>query len=132
MSSSLFAVEKHVLPCQHVRHYYRSLANEQEDVLHIAINQYIPLENPIPRPGDVTIIAAHANGVGKELYETLWDELLLHFRVKSSFRIRSVWMADVSFQGESGILNEQKLGNDRKAASMPGEPSLRSTTDHIA
>jgi hypothetical protein len=30
------------------------------------------------------------------------------------FRIRSIWIADVAHQGMSGVLNEDRLGNDRK------------------
>lgn len=33
------------------------------------IKQYIPLDNPDPQLGDVTIVAAHAAGFPKELYE---------------------------------------------------------------
>jgi hypothetical protein len=33
--------------------------------LHLAVKQYIPLDNPNPQPGDVTILAAHANGFPK-------------------------------------------------------------------
>jgi hypothetical protein len=29
------------------------------------VKQYIPLDNPKPQPGDVTILAAHANGFPK-------------------------------------------------------------------
>ncbi len=28
-------------------------------------------------------------------------------------RIRAVWIADIAHQGQSGILNEDALGNDR-------------------
>lgn len=113
MSSKYFRKTRHVLPCQHIRGYAHSTADEQEGVLHMAINQYTPLDNASPQPGDVTIIAAHANGVPKELYEPLWTELYHASAATRSFRIRGIWMADVSFQGESGVLNEGKLGNDR-------------------
>jgi hypothetical protein len=47
------------------------------------------------------------------LYEPLWEDL--HARSKSnSFRIRSIWIADIANQGASGIMNEELLGNDRK------------------
>ena len=114
MSSALFNTKTHYVDSSHVRQYPHTLANEQEDVLKIAIKQYTPLSNLSPQPGDVSIIAAHANGVGKELYEPLWDELLRLSVQADSFRIRNVWMADVAWQGESGVLNEQKLGNDRQ------------------
>jgi hypothetical protein len=65
MSAHLFRIEEHTVPCQHIREYPRGTANEQEDILHLAVKQYIPLNNPNPRPGDVTIIGAHANGFPK-------------------------------------------------------------------
>ncbi|KAI9651686.1 MAG: hypothetical protein M1831_000532 [Alyxoria varia] len=111
MSSNLFEIKRHVVPCQHIRHYPRSTAQSQEDVLHMAVKQYIPKTNPNPSLGDITIIAAHANAVSKELYEPLWDDLL-QCASQNSFRIRSIWIADVSFQGESFILNEDKTGDD--------------------
>ena len=65
MSSHLFTVQGHTLPCQHIREYARATANEQEDVLHLKIKHYRPLNNLNPEPGDVTIIGAHANGFPK-------------------------------------------------------------------
>ena len=38
----------------------------------------------------------------------------LHERIaKFGMAIESIWIADVAHQGASGILNEEKLGNDR-------------------
>lgn len=65
MSSSPFRIVEHVIPCQHIREYPQATSNEQEDVLHLAVKQYIPLNNPNPQRGDVTIIGAHANGFPK-------------------------------------------------------------------
>ncbi|KAF1989385.1 alpha/beta-hydrolase [Aulographum hederae CBS 113979] len=111
MSAALFRLNEHVLPCNHIREYYRATANEQEDVFHLAIKQYTPLDNLQPKNGDITIIGAHANGFPKELYEPLWDELLKRSK-KEGFTIRSIWIADVAHQGQSSELNESKLGND--------------------
>jgi hypothetical protein len=47
------------------------------------------------------------------LYEPLWDELYQRIG-KTGIRIRSIWIADMWNQGQSGVLNEQILGNDRK------------------
>lgn len=33
---------------------------------------------------------------------------------KMGKRIRSIWIADVAHQGESAVINEHSLGNDRK------------------
>lgn len=129
MTSAVFQIKEHILPSQHIRDYPRATAFSQEDVLKLAIKQYTPLDNPNPQPGDVTIIGAHANGfpkVGsdlssgdqllkqrKELYEPLWLEI--HARSKANgFRIRGIWIADVTQQGASGVLNEHLLGDDRK------------------
>ncbi|EAW10659.1 putative toxin biosynthesis protein [Aspergillus clavatus NRRL 1] len=106
-----FRIVEHQVPCQHIREYPGATANEQEDVLHLAVKQYIPLDNPDPQPGDVTILATHANGFPKELYEPLWEEI--HARSRANgFRIRSIWMTDVAHQGQSSVLNEDLLGND--------------------
>ena len=113
MSSSKFSIKSHTVPCSHIREYPRAAALSQEDQLFLAVKQYIPLSNPNPRSGDVTIIGAHANAFPKELYEPLWDDLLAQSELPSSkFRIRSIWMADIVHQGESYVLNEGKLGND--------------------
>ncbi|EXJ85030.1 hypothetical protein A1O3_05705 [Capronia epimyces CBS 606.96] len=115
---SSFHIVEHTVPCQHIRQYPRALSGSQEDVLHLAVKQYIPKDNPNPQPGDVTIIGAHANGFPKELYEPLWDEI--HARSKTSgFRIRSIWIADVAQQGHSSVINEKLLGNDPSWSDHP-------------
>ncbi len=63
----------------------------------------------------------------QELYEPLWEDL--HARSKSNgFRIRSIWIADVAQQGQSGVLNEQHLGNDRK---YPSSHSPRNDSEYF-
>ncbi|KAL9076003.1 MAG: hypothetical protein Q9157_003830 [Trypethelium eluteriae] len=111
MSAQKFRIREHVLPGQHIRHYPRSTANKQEDLIKFVIKQYIPLRNADPPEGSITILAAHANGFPKELYEPLWDELLDQSR-HYGISIRSIWIADVSFQGASSVVNEGLLGND--------------------
>ena len=106
-----FRVVEHKVPCQHVREYSQATANSQEDVLYLKVKQYIPLDNPTPKPGDVTIIAAHANAFPKELFEPLWEDLLSRAK-DQGWRIRSIWAADVAHQGESSVLNEELLGNE--------------------
>ena len=63
--SSPFRIVNHVVESQHIREYPGATANEQEEPLNLAVKQYIPLDNPNPQPGDVTILAAHANGFPK-------------------------------------------------------------------
>lgn len=106
-----FRIVEHKVECQHIREYPRALLNEQEEVLYIHVKQYIPIDNPNPQPGDITILGAHANGFPKELYEPLWEDLW-HRSKKHNFRLRSIWIADVAQQGQSGVLNEELLGND--------------------
>jgi hypothetical protein len=55
----------------------------------------------------------------QELYEPLWDEL--HQRLKAKgINIRGIWIADVAHQGQSGVLNESDLGNDRQYPLQAG------------
>jgi len=110
--SSIFHIKEHIVEAQHIREYPRATATSQEEVLHLSFKQYIPKNNPTPQPGDVTILASHANGFVKELYEPLWEDLV-DVLWKSGIRVRGIWIADVAWQGQSGILNEDKLGNDR-------------------
>lgn len=67
MSADLFRVDEHIIPCQHIRQYPHATANEEEDVLHLAVKQYTPLNNLDPKRGDVTIIGTHANGFPKAM-----------------------------------------------------------------
>jgi hypothetical protein len=63
--SSPFRIVEHIVPTQHIREYPGATANDQEEPLHLAVKQYIPLDNPNPQPGDITILGAHANGFPK-------------------------------------------------------------------
>ncbi|KAL2359759.1 hypothetical protein RJZ56_007381 [Blastomyces dermatitidis] len=111
MIAGPFKVIEHTAPCQHIREYPRAIATEQEETLWLSVKQYVPTDNPNPKPGDITIIGAHANGFPKELYEPLWEELLSRAK-RHGFGIRGIWIADVAHQGNSGVLNENVLGND--------------------
>ena len=113
MSSHYFRSTTHTLPAQHIREYPHATAtaNTQEAVFKIAIKQYTPISNPHPAPNDITIIAAHALGLPKELYEPLWDDLLAQSE-KHGFGIRGIWIADSAHEGASGVLNEDLMGDD--------------------
>jgi hypothetical protein len=65
MSATRYRTREHTVPCQHVREYAHATLDSQEDTLHLAVKQYTPLDNQEPSPGDLTIIAAHANGFPK-------------------------------------------------------------------
>ncbi|MCJ1397392.1 hypothetical protein MMC11_000585 [Xylographa trunciseda] len=107
MSSSVFSITKHIIPCQHIRGYPRS-AKDDTAVLNLAVTEYRPLDNLQAAPGSVTLIATHANGLPKEAYEPLWDDLYRSLEGK----IRAIWFADCSHQGTSGVLNEKLQGDD--------------------
>lgn len=64
-----------------------------------------------PQALNITIISAAANGLTKKLFEPLWDDL--HDQLSQrGIGIHGVWIADQVHQGESAVLNEEKLGND--------------------
>lgn len=59
--SDLFDIKEYVVDGQHIREYARATAHSQEEVLHLAVKQYIPKDNTTPKPGDITIVTSHAN-----------------------------------------------------------------------
>ncbi|KAE8377280.1 Alpha/beta hydrolase family-domain-containing protein [Aspergillus bertholletiae] len=106
-----FNVIEHTVPCYPIRERPGAVEPGQGANLRLAVKQYIPKNNPQPSPGDVTLIGAHANSFPKEVYEPLWDDLYEHMNSLQR-RIRSIWIADVSHQGQSSVLNERILGDD--------------------
>lgn len=52
------------------------------------------------------------------MYEPLWEELYQKLKAKG-VAIRSIWIADVAHQGQSGVMNEKKLGGDRMLSIRP-------------
>ena len=132
-----FTVTEHVIDGQYIREYPRATVS-QDSSLKLAVKKYVPVDNPDPQPGDVTIIAAPGGGFpkvdilvhilanctyhwltpSKELYEPLWEDLLARSN-QDGIRIGSIWIADAANLGASGVLNETELGNDRKDAWFP-------------
>ncbi|KAF2805107.1 toxin biosynthesis protein [Mytilinidion resinicola] len=106
MSPSAFTIKEHVIPCQHIREYHGAVKGNA--ALQLAIKQYTPHDHGKTSPNAVTIIAAHANGVPKECYEPLWEDLLETLNIP----IKSIWIADCSHQGASGVLNESVQGDE--------------------
>lgn len=109
--SSQFRMVEHVLPAQHSRHWPRGRDLASDEPLRLAVKQYIPISNTNPAEGDVTFIGLHANGLPKELYEPLWMDLENKMSGEGR-KIRSIWVADMTNQGQSALLNEKLLGND--------------------
>ncbi|KAM0461006.1 hypothetical protein ACHAO4_001804 [Trichoderma viride] len=110
-SSSVFDIHEHTIQASHIREYPRATATSQDDALLLHVKQYTPKHGGPARKGDITVIGAHANGFPKELYEPLYEELLKELE-KQGLRLRAIWIADAAHQGQSGILNAAKLGND--------------------
>ena len=131
MSPALFRINEHVVPAQHIREYPRGSARSQNEELFLKVKQYTPKVQTGSLEDAVTIVATHANGFPKvssttsrakplsprqELYEPFWDELLR--RIEGRFVIRSIWIADIVGQGESYVLNESTVGNERESAQF--------------
>ena len=49
--------------------------------------------------------------VTQECFEPLWDDIV---RTSEVPNIRGIWVADACYNGASGVLNEQLLGDDRR------------------
>ncbi|KAK2930100.1 Alpha/beta hydrolase fold-1 [Fusarium oxysporum f. sp. vasinfectum] len=111
MSSFPFTIQEHTIEASHIREYARATAHSQEEKLYLHVKQYTPKDNQSPQKGDVTIIGGHANGFPKELYEPLWEEFY-HESKRRGIRIRGIWIADTAWQGKSGLINQDALGND--------------------
>ncbi|EPS40734.1 hypothetical protein H072_5404 [Dactylellina haptotyla CBS 200.50] len=105
-----FDVEKHVVPAFPIREHLKGTWNDG-DRLELVVNHYKPVNNPNPKAGDVTILFAHANGFHKELYEPFFELLVKDYEQKGA-KIRGIWAADFHSQGDSGVINEAKLGGD--------------------
>jgi hypothetical protein len=65
MSSQYYRLDEHKIEASHIRGFPRATSTHENEVLHLAIKQYTPLNNPNPQDGDITIIAAHANAFPK-------------------------------------------------------------------
>ncbi|KAH7157571.1 Alpha/beta hydrolase family-domain-containing protein [Dactylonectria estremocensis] len=109
--SAIFDIQEHTIEASHIREFARATANSQDEKLLLHVKQYTPKDNRNPQKGDVTIIGGHANGFPKELYEPLWEEFYQEAKSRN-VRIRSIWIADTAWQGKSGVLNQNALGND--------------------
>ncbi|KAL4881667.1 alpha/beta-hydrolase [Aspergillus karnatakaensis] len=108
-STFSFKVTKYLIDGQYIREYPNATVTPEAQPK-LAVKEYTPINNPTPRPGDVTIVAAHGCGFPKELYEPLWEDLLTQSE-DNGFHIRAIWIADTAGLGESGMHNEQLLGD---------------------
>ena len=109
---SHFRVVEHCLPCQHTRHYPTGAEPGYHSSLQLSVKQYIPTEAEDEESDrSVTFIGAHGNGLPRELLEPFWDDFYQQMKAKGQ-SIRSIWIADQAHQGQSGVLNEQIIGDD--------------------
>lgn len=101
--SSVFEIKERTIECQHIRQYARATLSSQEDVLQLAIKQYIPLDNHNPQEGDITIIGACANGFPKagHSFHPYWRLLNLIFTRnymslygKTCIHVKKPWLQD--------------------------------------
>nr|POE63080.1 abhydrolase domain-containing protein mpah [Quercus suber] len=108
-----FIIREHTFAGQHIREYPRALATTQEDVVQLHAKSYTPREvDDGSVPGDLTIIAYHANAFTKEVYEPLFESLYQCLKDSHGLVVRSIWVADQAAQGTSALLNDDKAGND--------------------
>lgn len=119
--NSLLTVIPHTITASHLRDYPHAIANEDED-LFLEVKQYIPDRQISFAAGSgqgdktinddaVTIIAAGGIGFIKELYEPLFEELLLRAE-SAGFSIGAIWTADPVNTGASAVRNQANLGCD--------------------
>lgn len=59
-----FTVTEHIIDGQYIREYPRATLS-QAACLKLAVKKYVPIDNPVPQPGDVTIIGAPGGGFPK-------------------------------------------------------------------
>ena len=113
MSTTLFHLTRHTIPAAHLRGLPRGVRDEHASTpLRLAINHYLPISNPDPLPGDLTLILAHGISSAKECYEPFFDDLLLYASTLSPpLRIRSIWAPDAVHNCASYALNASLLGD---------------------
>jgi hypothetical protein len=113
-STKHFDVTAHRSPGQHIRQYARGTSDSEEEELYLSVKQYVPKTSEHhPDSTGITLVACHASGVPKELYEPLWDALYEYMQKNAKTHIAGIWIADVSNQNHSSVINEGKLGNER-------------------
>ncbi|KAM5360495.1 hypothetical protein ACJZ2D_013724 [Fusarium nematophilum] len=95
---SAFNIKEHTIEASYIREYARATSHSQDERLWLHVKQYTPKDNPNPQKGD-------------ELYEPLWEDFYREAKSRN-LRIRSIWIADTAWQGQSGIINKDSLGND--------------------
>ncbi|PWY61962.1 hypothetical protein BO83DRAFT_404224 [Aspergillus eucalypticola CBS 122712] len=96
-SSTTFQVIEHTVPCQHIREYPAATKRTQDDVLHLAVKQYIPTSDPRPLPRAVTTLIAPGGGFAKVRCN------------RDGLGIHNIWAADPAHQDQGSIVNQELL-----------------------
>jgi len=65
-----FRVQEHTVPTCHIREYPAATAHSQEEVLHLHVKQYTPLDATEFAPDAITLVGAHAVGCSKASHLT--------------------------------------------------------------
>jgi hypothetical protein len=87
-----------------------------------------------PRSVEHEVLCMHGTIVAdrymQELYEPLFEDFYRESQ-QNGIRIRDIWIADAAWQGQSGVLNGEKLGDDRTCVSVSSSNicSLRSSAN---
>lgn len=71
-------VIEHVISGQHIRGYPYSIRHRQEDILKLAVKQYVPSNNELA-PNAVTILALHGLGFPKVNLTSFYIEASIRF-----------------------------------------------------
>ena len=69
-SPAKFKITEHVIDAQYIREYPTATVS-QDAALKVVVKKYTPVDNPIPQPGDVTIIGAHGLGLPKACKQSI-------------------------------------------------------------
>lgn len=105
MSTTWFSIRNHRVSVPRGNNHRRGI----ERTLLLAVKQYTTKTRR--GNGGFTFIAAQANACPKEIYEPLWDRMH-EAAATEGITICNIWMADVAYQGESGMLNKHEDYDD--------------------
>ncbi|KAF5021532.1 hypothetical protein F66182_6414 [Fusarium sp. NRRL 66182] len=88
---SSFKIKEHIVEASYIREYAHATSHSQDEKLQLHVKQYIPKDN--------------------ELYEPLWEDIYQEAKSRN-LNIHSILIADAAWQGQSGLINKDSLGND--------------------
>lgn len=113
MSNEHFHIQQFTVPGQRIREYPGASLDGSDCQFDLCVTRYVPKHRANATSDPLNIIAAGGNSFPKELYQPLWADLLQQAHGKR-WAIKAIWTLDMAHQGDSGLLNAKKLGDDRK------------------